>query len=93
MEGGGLSSMRRKVETGMTDLLIDNCLEGYPATVGCPDDLPAHLGVRPRTFIVNMDTCDRQSDIKILSSFPFKSTVEKSFTMFGSFIPRCLRLK
>ena len=59
MEGGGLSSMRRKVETGMTDLLIDSCLEGYPATVGCADDLPAHLGVRPRTFIVNMDTCDR----------------------------------
>jgi hypothetical protein len=31
--------------------------------------------------------------LKIVSSFHFKSTVEKSFTMSGSPIPRCLRLK
>ena len=59
MEGGGRPPKRRKVETGITNLQIESCLKGYPATVCCADDLPAHLGVRPHTFIVNTDTCDR----------------------------------
>jgi hypothetical protein len=59
MEGGGRPPKRRKVETGMTNLQIESYLKGYPATVCCADELPAHVGVRPRTFIVNTDTCDR----------------------------------
>ena len=43
----------------MTNLQIEICLKGYPATVCCADELPAHVEVRPRTFIVNTDTCDR----------------------------------
>jgi hypothetical protein len=50
MEGGGRPPKRRKVETGMTNLQIESCLKGYPATVCCTDELPAHVGVRPRTF-------------------------------------------
>jgi hypothetical protein len=53
IEGGGRPPKRRKVETGMTNLQIEICLKGYPATVCCADELPAHVGVRPRTFIVN----------------------------------------
>ena len=59
MEGGGRPPNKRKVETGMTNLQIESCLKGYPATVCCADELPAHVGVKPRTFIVNTDTCDR----------------------------------
>jgi hypothetical protein len=59
MEGAGRPPKRRKVETGMTNLQIESCLKGYPATVCCADELQAHVGVRPRTFIVNTDTCDR----------------------------------
>ena len=42
----------------MTNLQIESCLKDYPATVCCADELPAHVGVKPRTFIVNTDTCD-----------------------------------
>ena len=59
MEGGGRPPKRRKVETGMTNLQIESCLKGYHATVCCADELPDNVGVRPRTFIVNTDTCDR----------------------------------
>jgi hypothetical protein len=59
MERGGHPPKRRKVETGMTNLQIESCLKGYPTTLCCADELPAHVGVRPRMFIVNKDTCDR----------------------------------
>jgi hypothetical protein len=49
MEGGGRPLKRKKVKTGMTNLQIDSCA----------DELPANVGVRPRTFIVNAGTCDR----------------------------------
>ena len=58
MEGGGRPPKRRKVETDMNNLQIESCLKGYPATVCCADELPARVGARPRTFIVNTDTCD-----------------------------------
>jgi hypothetical protein len=58
MEGGGRPSKRRKVETRMSNLQIESCLKDYPATVCCADELPARVGARPRTFIVNTDTCD-----------------------------------
>jgi hypothetical protein len=51
--------MRRKVETGMTNLQIESCLKDYSAIVCCADELPAHVGARTHTFIVNTDTCDR----------------------------------
>ena len=59
MEGGGRPPKRRKVKTGIANLLIESCLKDYPATVCCADGLPAHVGVRPDRFIVNADTCDR----------------------------------
>ena len=46
-------------ERGMTNLQIESCLKGYPATVCCADELPLHVGVKPHTFIVNTDTPDR----------------------------------
>ena len=60
----------------MTNLQIDSCLEGYPATVGCADDLPIHVGVRPRTFIVHMDTCDRSGSHWVAFHFHFVGTAE-----------------
>jgi hypothetical protein len=44
MEGGGRPPKRRKVETDMNNLQIESCLKGYPATVCCTDELPAHVG-------------------------------------------------
>ena len=38
---------------GMTNLQIESCLKGYPATVCCADELPLQVGVKPYTFIVN----------------------------------------
>ena len=70
MEGGGHPPKRRKVETGMNNLQIESCLKGYPATVCCADELPAHVGVRPRTFIVNADTCDRGGSHWVALHFP-----------------------
>jgi hypothetical protein len=47
MEGGWRPpKRRRKVETGTTNLQIESCLKGYPATVCCADEIPAHVGVR-----------------------------------------------
>ena len=51
--------LRMECVSLITNLQIESCLKGYPATVCCADELPAHVGVRPRTFIVNTDTCDR----------------------------------
>jgi hypothetical protein len=54
----------------MTNLQIEICLKGYPATVCCADELPAHVEVRPRTFIVNTDTCDRGGSHWVAFHFP-----------------------
>ena len=51
--------LRMECVSLITNLHIESCLKGYSATVCCADELPAHVGVRPRTFIVNKDTCDR----------------------------------
>ena len=81
MEGGGRPPKRRKVETGMTNLQIESCLKDYPATVCCADELPAHVGVRPRTFIVN--TCDRGGSHWVAFHFPLVGSAE-FFDSLGS---------
>ena len=69
-------SNKRKVEIGMTNLQIEICLKGYPATVCCADGLSAHVGVRPRTFIVNTDTCDRGGSHWVAFHFPLVGPAE-----------------
>jgi hypothetical protein len=54
----------------MVAALEESCLKNYPATVCCADELPAHVGVRPRTFIVNTDTCDRGGSHWMAFHFP-----------------------
>jgi hypothetical protein len=76
MEGGRRPPKRRKVKTGMTNLQIESCLKGYPATVCCADELPDHVGVRPRTFIVNTDTCDRGGSHWVAFHFPHVGPAE-----------------
>ena len=49
----------------MTNLQLESCLKGYPATVCCPDELPVHVGVRSRTFLVHTDTCDRGGRVRV----------------------------
>ena len=39
-------------------LTVESCLKDYPATLCYTDELPAHVGVRTRSLIVNADTCD-----------------------------------
>ena len=78
MEGGGRPPKRRKVETGMTNLQTENCLKDYPVTVCCADELPAHVGARPRTFIVNTDTCDRGGSHRVAFHFPLVGPAEFS---------------
>jgi hypothetical protein len=56
----------------MTNLQIESCLKDYPATVCCADELPAHVGIRPRTFIVNTDTCDRGGSHWVAIHFPLE---------------------
>jgi hypothetical protein len=41
----------------MTNLQIEICLKDYPATMCYANELPAHVGARPRTFIVTTDSC------------------------------------
>ena len=66
----GIHPREKKVETGMTNLQIESCLKGYPATLCCADELQAHVRVRPRTFIVNTDTCDRGGSHWVAFHFP-----------------------
>jgi hypothetical protein len=61
------------VSHGYFDVLT---YEGYPATVCCADELPAHVGVRPRTFIVNTDTCDRGGSHWVAFHFPLVGPAE-----------------
>jgi hypothetical protein len=60
----------------MTNLQIESCLKGYPATVCCADEFPAHVGVRPRTFIVKTDTCDRGGSYWVAFHFPLVGPAE-----------------
>jgi hypothetical protein len=60
----------------MTNLQIESCLKGYSTTVCCADELPAHVGVRPRTFIVNTDTCDRGGSHWVAFLFPLVGPAE-----------------
>ena len=60
----------------ITNLQIESCLKGYPATVCCADELPAHVGVRPRTIIVNTDTCDRCGSHWVAFHFPLVRSAE-----------------
>ena len=83
MEGGGRPPKRKKVETGMINLQIESCLKDYPATVCCPDELPARVGARPRTFIVNTDTCDRGGSHWMAFHFLFVGPVEL-FDLLGN---------
>ena len=76
MEGGGRPSKRRKVETGMTNLQIESCLKGYPATVCCADEVPAHVGV-------NTDTCNRGGSHCVAIYFPLVGPAE-FFDSLGS---------
>ena len=70
MESGGRPPKRRKVETGMTNLQIEICLKDYPATMCYADELPARVGARPHTFIVNTDACDRGRSHWVAFHFP-----------------------
>jgi len=70
MESGGRPPKRRKVETGMTNLQIEICLKDYPATMCYANELPAHVGARPRMFIVNTDTYDRGGSHWVVFHFP-----------------------
>ena len=49
----------------------------------CADELPAHVGVRPRTFIVNTDTCDRGRSHWVAFPFPLVGLAE-FFDSLGS---------
>jgi hypothetical protein len=60
----------------MTNLQIESCSKAYPATVCCADELPAHVGVRPRTFIVNTDTCDNGGNNWMAIHFPLVGPAE-----------------
>jgi hypothetical protein len=40
------------------------------------DELPAHVGDRPRTFIVNTDTCDRGGSHWVVFQFPLVGPAE-----------------
>ena len=86
MEGGGRPPKRRKVETGMTNLQIESCLKGHPATVCCADELPAHVGVRPCTFIFNTDMCDRGGSHWVAFHFPLVGPAE-FFDSLGNVSP------
>jgi hypothetical protein len=56
----------------MTNLQI----EDYLVTVCCADELQAHVGARPRTFIVNTDTCDRGRSHWVAFHFPLVGPAE-----------------
>ena len=64
----------------MTNLQIENCLKDYPAAVCCADELPSHVGVRPRTFIVNTDTCDRGGMDDLMSTAAKDPRINDLFT-------------
>ena len=66
MEGGGRPLKRKRVKTGMTNLQIESCAE----------ELPAHVGVRPRTFIVNTDAYDRCGSHWVAFHFPLVGSAE-----------------
>ena len=61
---------------GMTNLQIESCLKGYPATVCCADELPLHVGVKPHTFIVNTDTSVRGGSHWVAFHFPLVGPAE-----------------
>jgi len=67
----------------MTNLQIESCLKDLPATVCCADELTAHVGVRPHTFIVNTDTCDRGGSHWVAFHFPLGGPAE-FFDSLGS---------
>ena len=68
---------------GMTNLQIESCSKGYPATVCCADELPLHVGVKPHTFIVNTDTSDRGGSHWVAFHFPLVGPAE-FFDSLGS---------
>jgi hypothetical protein len=51
--------------------------------VCCADELPAHVGVRSRTFIVNADTCDLGVSHWVAFHFPLVGPAE-FFDSLGS---------
>ena len=83
MEGGGCPPKRRKMETGMTNLQIESCLKDYPAIVCCADELPAHVGARPHTYIVNTDTFDHGGSHWLAFHFSLRGPAE-FFDSLGS---------
>ena len=54
---------------GYTRWLLD-CWMTNLQIESCADELPAHVGVRHRTFIVNTDTCDRGGSHWVAFHFP-----------------------
>jgi hypothetical protein len=75
-DGGDGGYTRWLLDCWMTNLQIEICLKGYPATVCCADELPSHAGVRHRTFIVNADTCDRGGSHWVAFHFPLVEPTE-----------------
>jgi hypothetical protein len=76
MEGGGGPPNRRKLETVMTNLQIESCLNDYTATVCCAYELQSHVGVRARTLIVNTGTCHRGESHCVAFHFPLVGSAE-----------------
>jgi hypothetical protein len=60
---------------GYTRWLLD-CWMTNLQIESCADELPAHVGVRHRTFIVNTDTCDRGGSHWVAFHFPLVGPTE-----------------
>ena len=50
----------------------------------CADELPAHVGVRLRTFIVNTDTCDRGGNHWVAFPFPLVGPAEVFYSLVNA---------
>jgi len=60
----------------MNNFEIEKLLRDYPVTVCCANELPATIKKRPRTFIVNTDTCDQSGTHWVTFHFPRDGPVE-----------------
>lgn len=60
----------------MNNFEIEHILKHYPVSVCCADELPAYTTERPRTFVVNTDTCDRAGSHCTGFHFPEKGPCE-----------------
>ena len=66
----------------MYDYELETTLGHLPVTVCCAEDLPAEINVRPQSFIVNTDNCDRKGTHWVAFHFPKEGPAE-FFDSFG----------